>query len=107
MRQAYAHDAVVLMEPDADTREPGGAVTVALCGELEHPPPCPLAAHHTAAHRDGGSVRLRILFATPPSSESVVRRRIDSALRARWAVVSSSAGEVSDAERDHAARLTR
>ncbi|MEV4314111.1 hypothetical protein [Actinocrispum sp. NPDC049592] len=107
MRQAYAHDAVVLMEPDADIREPGGAVTVALCGELEHAPPCPLAAHHTAAHRDGGPVRLRILFATEPSSESVVRQRIDSALRARWEVVSSSAGEVSGAEWDHAARLTR
>ena len=30
MRQAYAHDAVLMMPPDADTRAPGGAVTTAL-----------------------------------------------------------------------------
>ena len=31
------------MEPDADVRAPGAAVTVVLCGHWDHEPPCPLA----------------------------------------------------------------
>ncbi len=36
MRTAFAHDAMVSMELDADTRAPGAAVTVALCGSWKH-----------------------------------------------------------------------
>jgi hypothetical protein len=32
MRDAFAHDAVLLMPADADVRAQGAAVTVALCG---------------------------------------------------------------------------
>ena len=38
-----------MMPAPADDGAPGAAVTVALCGHWEHPPPCPLAPHHTRA----------------------------------------------------------
>ena len=116
MRAVFAHDAVLAMESDQDPQAPGGAITVALCGSWEHPPPCPLAPHHTAAERDGGVVRLRVLFAADPGDEPEVRRRIADALAAgqvatphgdlaRWNVTSEGPGEVRPEESDHGQRL--
>ena len=104
MRQPFAHDAVITLAPDADIAAPGGAVTAELCGHWEHPPPCPLAPHHTAAQRRGAQVHLRILFATEPEREAEVRTRIGRALAA-WEVRSSAAGAVRQDERAHAGRL--
>ncbi|WP_018500696.1 hypothetical protein [Parafrankia discariae] len=118
MRQAFAHDAVIDMSPDADVAAPGAAVTVALCGHWEHQPPCPLATHHTHATRTGPrGVRLRILFATEPEQEHTVRRRIEAALATgrllgpdgptRWQLRASQRGDLAAAESAHAERLTR
>jgi len=117
LTEPFAHDAVLVMAPDQDIRAPGGAITTALCGHWTHEPPCPLAAHHTRATRDGGTVRLRILFAARPADEALVRRRIDEALAAgtftgpdgpaRWDLVGTGAGSVAPEENDHAQRLTR
>ena len=104
MRQPFAHDAVITLAPDADIAAPGGAVTAELCGHWEHPPPCPLAPHHTAAQRRGAQVHLRILFATEPEREAEVRARIGRAL-ATWEVRSSAAGVVRQEEQAHAGRL--
>jgi hypothetical protein len=104
MRQPFAHDAVIALAPDVDIAEPGGAVTAELCGHWEHPPPCPLAPHHTAAQRRGEQVHLRILFATEPEREAEVRARIGRALAA-WEVRSSAAGAVRHEEQAHAGRL--
>lgn len=80
MRQAFAQEAVLLMEPHADVRAPGAAVTVALCGHWEHEPPCPLAPHHVSADEGDGELRVRILFAVEPDKEGEVRRLIEQAL---------------------------
>jgi len=104
MRQPFAHDAVITLAPDADIAAPGGAVTAELCGHWEHPPPCPLAPHHTAAQRRGDQVHLRILFATEPKREAEVRASIGRAL-AMWEVRSSAAGAVRQEEQAHAGRL--
>jgi len=104
MRQPFAHDAVITLAPDADIAAPGGAVTAELCGHWEHPQPCPLAPHHTAAQRRGAQVHLRILFATEPEREAEVRTRIGRALAA-WEVRSSAAGAVRQEEQAHAGRL--
>jgi hypothetical protein len=104
MRQPFAHDAVIALAPDADIAAPGGAVTAELCGHWEHPPPCPLAPHHTAAQRRGDQVHLRILFATEPEREAEVRARIGRAL-ATGEVRSSAAGVVRQEEQAHAGRL--
>jgi hypothetical protein len=99
------------MAPDADPAAIGAAVTVALCGHWEHPPPCPLAPHHTSAVRDGDLVNVRTLFACEPDQEDLVRQRIDGALRAgatgdvRWVLRGSDSDEVRAAERAHAGRL--
>ena len=116
-RAAYAHDAVVILDSGGDSRAPGGAITVALCGHWDHQPPCPLAPHHTDATPAGDdTVRLRVLFAAEPHDEPRVRALIGKALSSgrltgpdgrvtRWMVKSSSAGSIRADEVDHAARL--
>jgi hypothetical protein len=114
MRQVYAHEAVVVLAVGADSRAPGGAITVALCGALKHDPPCPLAAHHTLF--DLG--RVRVLFATEPDRADEVRSLIDTALAAgsftgpdgdtsHWELVRSGCVAVAPGDRDHARRLLR
>jgi hypothetical protein len=68
------------MEPDADVRDPGAAVAVALCGHWDHEPPCPLAPHRVRADEEGGELRVRILFAAEPDTEPEVRHLIGLAL---------------------------
>lgn len=118
MRTAFAHDAILSMSPGADLAAPGAAVTVALCGQWEHEPPCPLAPHHTSAIRLDGRVHVRTLFAAEPDVEAVVRQRIDSALAigqmigpegvlTSWLLSSSQPSRLLAEETDHAERLTR
>lgn len=118
MRTAFAHEAVLRLAPDADIRAPGGAITVALCGSWDHQPPCPIAPHHTRAVQVDSHVHLRILFATEPEQERVVRRTINRALDrgelrgpdgrlSAWQVLSSMPGAVTPDEEDHAQRLIR
>jgi hypothetical protein len=127
-RAAYAHDAVVILDSGGDSRAPGGAITVALCGHWDHEPPCPLAPHHTDATPAGDDTfRLRVLFAADPADEERVRSLITQALSSgrstvtqalssgrstgpdgrvtRWMVKSSAAGSVRPDEADHVARL--
>jgi hypothetical protein len=116
VRTAFAHDAVLDMEPDADLTGPGGAVTLALCGAFDHPPPCPVAPHHTRADRSADGVAVRVLFATDAAREAEVRARIERALvagssegpdgtRTHWTFRSSGPGAVAESELAHAARL--
>lgn len=116
MRQAYAHEAVVVMSPGSDDRAPGGAITVALCGSLDHEPPCPIAAHHTATEQHGDELHLRILFAAAPDRCGDVREQIDAALREQcfagpdghvstWRTLRTGCARVIPGERPHARRL--
>ncbi|MCX5008707.1 hypothetical protein OHB05_39970 [Streptomyces sp. NBC_00638] len=118
MRQAFVHEAVVLMEAGGDVGAPGAAITVALCGHWEHEPPCPLAPHHTAAERCGDEVRLRVLFATEPAVEAEIRSRIEAALSragldhpdgaiTRWQFLSARPGLVREDEAGCAGRLVQ
>jgi hypothetical protein len=118
MRQAYAHQAVLIVPPDGNDGAPGAAITAALCGAIEHEPPCPRAAHHTSATRDGDEVRLRILFATAPHRVDEVRGLIDSALAAgtfpgadgvptHWRTVDSGCARVDREEHAQARRLLK
>ena len=116
MRQAYAHDAVVVPTGGDDERAPGAAITRELCGSWDHEPPCPLAPHHIGTGRDGDTVRLRVLFAAGTADEPEARRRIGVALRSaevtgpdgtttRWRLDSDGPSEVRAGEAEHAARL--
>ena len=112
----YVHAASVRMDPDADPRAPGAAVTLELCGSWNHEPPCPLAPHHTSPERNGAVVDLRIVFAVEPAREVEVRRRIDKALASNsligpdgvgtnWSLGDSHPGVLSDAESEQAKRI--
>lgn len=116
VREAFAHEAILTMDPGADARAPGAAITVALCGSWEHPPPCPLAPHHSHAARVADGVLLRVLFAAHPEEEQEVRRRIDEALESgrssgpggvttRWRLRESRRSDVAPDEAEHARRL--
>jgi len=117
-RAAYAHDALLDLDPGGDDAAPGAAITVALCGSWTHEPPCPLAPHHTRVHRSGAEVTLRLLFATEPEEEERVRALVHEALdrgwgdgpdgeRTTWRLVWAAPSTVSAAEADHARRLIR
>jgi hypothetical protein len=116
MRQAFAHDAVLMMGVEADLRAPGAAVTTALCGHWDHEQPCPLAPHHSRADRVGSEVRVRVLFATDPDAEAAVRQRIESALSTgqlkgpdcvitRWQLHRCQRSDLHVEEADHAELL--
>jgi hypothetical protein len=116
VRQAYAHDAVVAMQPGGSPDAFGGAITVALCGHWDHPPPCPLAPHYVTALPDGETVTLRILFATEPTNERRVRSLIGQALATgqltgpdggltTWQLRAAAPGNVQPEEENHAAGL--
>ncbi len=117
-RAAFAHDAVLTLEPGGDEHAPGGAITVALCGSWSHQPPCPLAPHHTRVHRSGDEVTLRLLFAADPADEARVRRLVDEALargwgdaedgsRTGWRLIQAGPSPVRVEEENHARRLVR
>ncbi|UKA54622.1 hypothetical protein LFT45_01250 [Arthrobacter sp. FW305-BF8] len=123
LRSAYVHLATVTMDaaqdgmPAPDTAALSAAVTLELCGSWDHPPPCPLAPHHTRPEQNGDIVTLRIIFATEPANEALVRSRIDGALRrgsltgpdgrtSHWALLGGGPGMLDPSETEHARRLT-
>jgi len=95
------------MAPDADVRAPGAKITSGLCGHWEHEPPCPLAPHHTSAHRQDADVQVRTLFPVDAAREAEVRQRIDEALMQdpRWRMLSSAADAVAPEEKEQVLRL--
>jgi hypothetical protein len=115
MREAYIHAAILVLDPEADERAPGASVTVALCGHWDHEPPCPLAPHYVHADRVDDELRVRVLFATEPENEAVVRGRIEQVLSGKWGIPegfttpwrleASWPEQVSHDERSHAERL--
>lgn len=105
------------MEPHADVRAPGAAVTVTLCGHWDHEPPCPLAPHHVSAVGDDGELRVLFLFAAEPHKEDEVRYLIEQAPSGRltlpdgfatpWQLRASWPGEISAEQTGHAGPLIR
>ncbi len=104
------------MDPEGDSRAPGGVVTAGLCGHWEHEPPCPFAPHHTSKSWVGSDLHVRILFAVEPEREDEARSRIDDALRSgrlegpdgqetRWHVLSAGRRELVEREIGHGQRL--
>ena len=117
MRQAFAHEAVLVMESDADVRAPGAAVAVALCGHWDHEPPCPLSPHRVSADEDDGSCACGSCLR--PSQTQKARSGISSTVAPSgqmkfpdgfttpWRLRASWPSEVSALETDHAERLIR
>ncbi len=75
----YAHEVRLVLDPDADARAPGGAVTVALCGAWDHNGPC-VWPHHSELSSNGDVATLRTVFVAEPEREQEVRRLIAAGL---------------------------
>lgn len=115
MLHPYAHEAVVELEEPGDPAALGAAITIDLCGSLDHEPPCPVAPHHTRATVTDDHVRVRVLFVAEPAQEIAVRAIIHGALArgtvhtahgsADWVLITSGPSTVHTDVRDHARRL--
>jgi hypothetical protein len=103
-----AVDAVLALQPGADSRAPGGEVTVALCGHWEHEGACRWP-HNSRIDTDTDPVHLRTVVVVDSDERDEIARRIEVALRAdeRWSVVRFATGVIADDERDLAERLAR
>ena len=115
-RDAHVQVATLTTEAGFDDRAPGGAVTVALCGALEHDPPCPLAPHHTQVEVRDAQATIRVVFVCDPTHEFEVRSRIDASLAAgtfrgpdsvtsTWRLLEAHAGHLDTSEHALADRL--
>ncbi|MFE5670460.1 hypothetical protein ACFQ58_02515 [Agromyces sp. NPDC056523] len=115
MLEPFVQEAVVDLADGSEPAALGAAVTITLCGSVDHEPPCPLAPHFSRTELVGGRVRLRVLFVTEPEHEAHVRALIRSALErgsvrtpdgsAEWALLEIGARPVAENEVGHAARL--
>ena len=106
--EAIAVDVDLELQPGVDTRAPGGAVTVELCGHWEHDGPCRWP-HNSRIDVDASPVRLRTIVVVSDDDRSDVVRRVEAALRRddRWTLARFSVRPVADEERELALRLAR
>ena len=118
MKKPFVHDAELHLDARADIHAPGAAITTALCGSWQHEGPCPLAPHHTYAVRRASDLAVRVVFATEPESESLVRSIIVDALAggelvgpdgqlSSWRLLRNSAGVLAVEDGPLAARLAQ
>ncbi|MDH2442885.1 hypothetical protein QDR37_02895 [Amnibacterium sp. CER49] len=116
MREAFAVEAEAELGEGADVRALGGAVTVALCGALEHPGPCPLAPHRTTTEPAGAVVRARVVLAAEADRRDEAVDRVRRALAVgrftdpegaeqRWRLLACRPVPLREAEQALAARL--
>ena len=104
-RRAFVHTAELVLEWDTPAEAPGGAVTLALCGAVDHQPPCRWP-HHSAIGPVSRPARFRTVFIATDEDEQAVRDRIDAALRAgTWGVRATGAGVLHVDEHELAERL--
>lgn len=107
-RMVFVHAARLELAEGTDPRAPGGAVTLALCGAWEHPPPC-RSPHHNAIDAATAPASFRTVFVASADDETRVRALIVDALRSGegWRVVGEGPAVLADGERQLADRLLR
>jgi hypothetical protein len=88
--RVFAFEAELELAPGTDTRAPGGAVTVALCGHWDHEGPCRWP-HNSRIDESPATVRLRTVVVADDESVDEVITRVESALRrdSRWSVLAA------------------
>ena len=77
--RGHAQHADVEFAPDADSRAPGGAVTVALCGSWQHDGACRWP-HHTSVDPSVTPSPLRVVYIVADDELDEVRGLIEAAL---------------------------
>ena len=104
--RAFVVQAELALRHGCDPRAPGGAVTVALCGQPEHAGPCRWP-HNSAIDANAQPAPFRTLFVADEPEERVVRALVESSLRndRDWSVVSVGTREVAGDEQGLAQSL--
>ena len=104
--RGHVHHADVAFRPEADTRAPGGAVTVALCGSWDHVGSCRWP-HHTSVDTSLTPSPVRVVYVVGDHELDEVCRMIESALRNGdgWSAVVMRADELTAAEATQVERL--
>jgi hypothetical protein len=109
-RTPHVHEAVLRLEPGTDPRAVGAAVTVELCGAVDHEGPCRWPNNHDIelADEHGESV-FRTLFVAPEADVEKIHERISSALgsTSAWSVVSERRRPLTSDEAVGAVKLAR
>jgi len=101
-REAFVHQAQLVLNEGVDPAGPAAAVTTALCGHWEHEGPCRWP-HNNELNGDS----FRTVFVADADEEQAVRSKIDEALQAAtgWSVGSSGPREPAPEERELGRRL--
>src|SRR5690242_6398334 len=103
-RDRYVHEAELDLPAGFDPRAVGAAVTIALCGSIDHDGPCRWPNNHDTT-ADG---HYRVYFVAPPADEAEVRRRVEEALReGDWAVTRSGPRDLRPEEFELLERLAQ
>ena len=104
--RGHVHQADVTFSAEADTRAPGGAVTVALCGSWDHEGSCRWP-HHTSVDPSITPSPVRVVFVADDDELVDVRRRIESALVSGdgWSAVAMRVDSLTADETIQAERL--
>ena len=77
--RGHVHQADIAFAPGADTRAPGGAVTIALCGSWDHEGSCRWP-HQTAVDASMTPASVRVVYVVDDDELDHVRRMIEAAL---------------------------
>jgi len=107
-REAFVHEAELVLAECVDPAATGAAVTTELCGHWEHEGPCRWP-HNNDIDLEVVPARFRTVFVAEPADEPEIRARIDQALNATdgWQVVSSGSGALTADEEALGERLAR
>jgi hypothetical protein len=103
---AYVLEAELALGEGVDPAAVGAAVTVELCGHWEHEGPCRWP-HNSAIEVQRDPARFRTLFVADEREATLVRDRIETALRgdSGWRLIDVRSRPIADGERDLAERL--
>ncbi|MDQ3865996.1 MAG: hypothetical protein M3304_04105 [Actinomycetota bacterium] len=105
-KETFVHEAELRLDEGADDREPGAAVTVALCGHWEHEGACRWP-HNNALDVESTPVRFRTVFVAEAADESEIRTRIANALASgpNWTLISHHSRRATADENELGRRL--
>jgi hypothetical protein len=105
-RSPFVVEAVLRLDEGTDPGSPGAAVTVELCGQVDHEGGCRWP-HNNEFVPEGDAPNFRTLFIATTVEEQDVRDRIERALRSGsgWSVADCGSRVLLPEERSLAARL--
>ena len=103
---AFVLEAELALAEGVDPAAVGAAVTVELCGHWEHDGPCRWP-HNSAIEIQQDPARFRTVFVADEREATLVRDRIETALRgdSGWRLIDVRSRPVAEGERDLAERL--